>query len=105
MIMYAHHKPGLGEDPGETFESMFLHSCIAMGHGDGGTRTRPRLPREAPTTKTVATLDLEFRVAPIDHHVLRGEEIAASVIVYPGRRAIAGYCRPCPGRNAHRGRT
>src|ERR1700733_7285916 len=104
MIVYEHDKPGLGEGPRETFEPMFLHASIAMRHGDGGMRTRPCLRHEQPTTKMIATLALEFPLAPLDHHVLRGEAITVAISVHPGRRATAGYCRPCLDRSERRGR-
>src|SRR5580704_12503183 len=65
---------------------------------------RPILRHDEPAAEAVAALDPEFHVAPLDHHILRGETIAADISVHPGRRATAGYYRPCPGRSARRGR-
>jgi hypothetical protein len=66
MIVYEHDKPGLGEGPGETFEPMFLHTCIAMRHRDGRMPGRPILRHEEPPAGPVTALDLEFHVAPLD---------------------------------------
>jgi hypothetical protein len=65
--MEEHHEPGLGEDPGEPFKPVFLHPCIAMGHGDGGMRAHLHLGLEEPTAEAIAALDLEVYVAPLDH--------------------------------------
>src|ERR1700690_3284005 len=103
MIVYKHDKPGLGEGASETFEPKFLNPCIAVRHRDGRMPGKPILRHEQPPAEAVAALELEFHVAPLDHHALRGEAITVGIGVHPERRATAGYCRPCLDRSAHIG--
>jgi hypothetical protein len=37
---------------------------------------RANLGPEEPTAETIAALDLELYVAPLDHHVLRGDDLS-----------------------------
>jgi hypothetical protein len=53
-------------------------------------RARVHLGLEEPTAEAIAALDLEVYVAPLDHHVLRGDDLSTGG---QGRPRRSSHCR------------
>jgi hypothetical protein len=49
---------------------MLFHTGIAVSHGDGRMALEPGCGREQPTAQAVASLNLKFNIAWLDHDAL-----------------------------------
>jgi hypothetical protein len=67
MVVHQHHKPCLGEHPGESLQPMLTHPGIAVGHRDTRTRTGP-LRHKQPAAQRHITLHGELDVLSLHNH-------------------------------------
>jgi hypothetical protein len=70
MIVHEHRESDIGERLSEAFKSMLFHTGIAVSHGDGRMALEPGCGREQPTAQAVASLNLKFNIAWLDHDAL-----------------------------------